>query len=133
MYEIHIARALLHDEVQAVVAETLGVATPAVVDTLDVDLPETAVWCTVVHRPGDFSTTITIMFRNASTDDLSEEVVAARIARYLDCQCLVSDNSPNPFSWKLLSPEGRAATVTVDPTALDRDELRLTAIGGDTP
>ena len=51
--------------------------------------------------------------------------LVASVSRALGLRALVTDESPNPFTWRLVHPDGRVEPVTVDAEALGRGEFQL--------
>ena len=56
--------------------------------------------------------------------EIPAELVGS-VSRALGLRALVTDESPNPFTWLLVHPDGRIEPVTVDPAALDLGEFRI--------
>lgn len=78
--------------------------------------------CCVQRRGGDFPTSLEIRVVERGPDPKS---LAKALANILGCECLISDDSVNPFTWVLVSRDGAMTSVAVDPDALDSDELVL--------
>src|SRR5699024_3280692 len=69
---------------------------------------------------GDFPVSVALFVRG----DTPTGLVGA-VSRALGLRALVTDESPNPFTWLLVHPDGRHEPVTVDPEALDHGEFRI--------
>jgi len=54
-----------------------------------------------------------------------ELTVAMAVTNQIGADCLISDDSPNPYSWLLVTVGGHSRAVTVRQDTLDRDELDL--------
>ena len=76
---------------------------------------------------GDFPVGVALFVRG----ETPAELVGA-VSRALGLRALVTDESPNPFTWRLVHPDGRVEPVTVDPEALDRGEFQLAPADGVT-
>lgn len=51
--------------------------------------------------------------------------LAQKLSQVLDSNCLISDDSPNPYSWILVTPTGLVQPVGLDPVKWDREECEL--------
>jgi hypothetical protein len=128
-YDIHIARHLSREQALDCIAHVFGVARDEVIILQDyeqiIPLPPGRIVCGTRQRTGEFPTTLEIFVGEQVEQALPEHEVASRIARFLPADCLISDDSLNPFSWTLVSADGKVQQVFVDTDALDRDELRI--------
>ena len=71
---------------------------------------------------GDFPVSVALFVRGETPADL-----VTSVSRALGLRALVTDESPNPFTWLLVHPDGRSEPVTVDPEALAYGEFRIAA------
>ena len=55
----------------------------------------------------------------------TEAEIARRIAETLNCDCLISDDSLNPYTWVRIDAAGHRSVVDVEPDAFDRNELHI--------
>jgi len=69
---------------------------------------------------GDFPVSVALFVRGETPAEL-----VGSVSHALGLRALVTDESPNPFTWLLVHPDGRIEPVTVDPAALDRGEFRI--------
>jgi hypothetical protein len=53
--------------------------------------------------------------------NMAEAIVAQKLCAQLDCNVLVSDDSPNPFSWLLVTPEGEKRAVYLKTEAMEQE------------
>ena len=69
---------------------------------------------------GDFPISVALFVRGETPAGL-----VGSVSRALRLRALVTDESPNPFTWLLVHPDGRVEPVTIDPEALDLGEFRI--------
>ena len=84
----------------------------------------------VVELEDDFPTLLTICLRGELNNDevYTNEMMAAKIAKNLNCNCLVGDYGENPdYGYLLVRPSGSIHWVEVDMDMLD-DEYRMVIV-----
>lgn len=86
---------------------------------------EAAIVGDVTETRGDFKTLVALYTaedRHVGVDEI------ARVARALQTDAVISDDSHNPYTMLLIRPDGSVHPVAFDPVSLDeRDEYRLSA------
>ena len=91
--------------------------------TLSIKLKEdTEILCEKTNVKGDFICKITIYLRSKELKEkqLIEEDVFFSFCSLIDCRCLISDESHNPYTMILLSPNNKE-NVVLNPNDLDDD------------
>ena len=100
-------------------------AVRAVTDLGDArDLQGVVLLCTSHTTGGDFPLHVTVYPQDPAGAFPTELEAARALARTLGCRCLITDDAINPFTWVLVDSSG-VHPVTVEPDALDRNELVL--------
>ena len=90
---------------------------------LDIKLKEdTEILCEKTNIKGDFICKITIYLRSQHLKEkqLIEENVFFEFCNLIDCRCLISDDSHNPYTMILLPPNDKK-NVVLNPDDLDND------------
>ena len=81
----------------------------------------------VSRRPGEFPGSLELYGAADFAPSLTREALASSLARALQARILTDDGSPNPYTWVLHEPSGRALPVSVEVEALDREEALVLA------
>lgn len=73
---------------------------------------------------GDFFTKLSIYFRSPEFNnlDFNEQQFFGRFCHILQCQCLISDNSFNPYSMVLVEDIDQYRTIYLNEEYLDREK-----------
>jgi hypothetical protein len=128
-YEIHLERLPERAEMAALLAKVFEVAADdvAVVEEhAHLPLTPRRLSCIYRERTGDFPLSLELIPDAGLVERTTEAMVARMLVEALDCRCIISDDSMNPFTWLMMEPGGLMYRVAVEPDALDRNELRVT-------
>lgn len=117
-------RVLDGQQVQAAVASLFGIPTDVVLVVSDLEqllgntAPHRRVLCHFSHIPsGDFRTLLS--FHEGEFSSLPRLETARRLCSILQCDCLISGNTINPYSMVLVTSQGEAGAVALDAERLD--------------
>lgn len=77
-------------------------------------------WCVIYEIEGQFSSLCKLFF-NEDTEKNTPIFIAKKISNQLNMYCLIDDNTIDPYSWIMLSPNGAERIVTLDPDELEED------------
>ena len=130
-YEIHLDRRVERRRVAPLLARVFGVRADDVAVADDADqlpLAPPRLACVYRERRGDFPLSLELIPDATLVAESTEVEVARRLAGALDCRCIISDDSLNPFTSVMIEPGGLMYRVAVEPDALDRNELRVTRL-----
>jgi hypothetical protein len=127
-FEFHLEHALTPQTLTMALAQLFSVPEHSVLVVPEIegdeDLTSVGVLCSFHFTGGDYPLHLSVYPQQSHA--LEQPVAAAVLARLLNCSCLISDASPDPFAWLQVNPSGQVAAVSVDPEGLDRNELCLT-------
>ncbi|HEX8556833.1 MAG TPA: hypothetical protein VF668_01960 [Pyrinomonadaceae bacterium] len=129
--ELLIDREPADDALASALAELFGVGRGDVLVVRDVAAREVPAGVRVLGERGaaggDFPARLSIYVLDAGLEATDRAAFVGRFCRRLGCSCLVSDDSPNPYSMTRVGPEGARARVYLDVERLDeRDEYVVT-------
>jgi hypothetical protein len=103
-----------------------------VADVLVVDeRPETPIrdsiriLCQVQDVDGDFKQIISLYLKDATLSSLLTDETLGKFCNELDCDCLISDDSDNPYSMRLIQGKNDFKTVYLSPEFLEEDQYVL--------
>src|SRR6266542_2852937 len=114
-HDFLVDRKLGHEDVALGIAFMFGVDVSRVVVSEDITEAEAAqVNCVLHHIDGEFQTVVEVYVDDKRLECLPALPTIAKFAEKLGCTCLVSDDSPNPYSWMLVDSAGRARQVFLD-------------------
>jgi hypothetical protein len=114
--------------------ETLAVALADVVGTPGQDVlivddiaaaqvnESVRVLCERTELPGDFPLKLSIFLRDRRLERLNPVSVLLRLCAELDCSCLISDDSEDPYTMLLIDGLGLQRRVSIDPDRYRLDE-----------
>ncbi len=106
---------------RAAVADALSLPDTSVEIIGDIgEITDAPVTAQLDDLDGDFPVSVALFVRGETPAEL-----VGSVSRALGLRALVTDESPNPFTWLLVHPDGRVEPVTVDPAALDLGEFRI--------
>jgi hypothetical protein len=77
-------------------------------------------WCVMYKIEGQFLCLCKLFFDKNFLKN-KPIVIAKKICNILNTHCLVDDNSIDPYSWIMLSPNGNERIVILDPDKLEED------------
>ena len=105
-------------ELRSALATALGVADVEVVQDLADLVGNRPAYAVVYDAAGDFAL-------HVSLDPRGDLETVRAVAAALGTAALAPDDSPNPYTWILVRPDGSDEPVSLQPDALDDDEYRL--------
>jgi hypothetical protein len=109
------------DDLRTALATTLSLSEDRVQIIGDIgEITDAPVTAQLDELDGDFPVGVALFVRGETPAGL-----VASVSRALGLRALVTDESPNPFTWRLVHPDGRVEPVTVDAEALGRGEFQL--------
>ena len=85
--------------------------------------------CTVIRRDAGYR--LALFLYTYFCDDYHPDYLSPikRLAEFCDTECLISDDSPNPYTMQIVYPNGRVALVHLDSQQLnDKDQYHLKSI-----
>ena len=128
MYDIHVSRLVTPQEASLFIAEAFEIETGQCTVVNDVEDLDDAinweVWCVLCSRDGLFPTSLEV-YPSASRRRLEEAEIARRASAHFKAECLISDESENPYAWQLVDQAGRIEAVSIDPDAFAKDQFVL--------
>ncbi len=130
-YEIHLDQPVERGAVPSLLAKIFGIAPSEVAvaaEAAQLPLEPRRLSCIHRERRGDFPLSLELILDRTLAARCTELDVARWLVDELDCRCIVSDDSLNPFTWLMVEPGGLMFRVAVEPDALDRNELRVTRL-----
>ena len=124
MFDFHLERIATDDELADALRQVFNVTFVRLVEeiTSHGDFADVQVLVVRWVTGGDFPLQVSVHPQSETFDQ--EEALAQRLCGVLACRCLISDDSPTPFSWRLVDSTATRA-VAVAPDRLDLDELVL--------
>jgi len=124
--DILLGRALTNDEIVAALAAAFSVAGE---DVTVVDGPiqgevdaDARIRCERFAVGGDFPTHLSVYLLDAALDVLDRMATVRHLCAELRTECLVSDDSVNPYTMLLVQAAGAERAVSLDPRRMDDDE-----------
>lgn len=87
--------------------------------------PLVKVICEKRQVKGSFPTALSFYIHDEKIRRLDEQQVIKQLCVLLNCSCLISDNSNNPYSWLLAQATGSTQHVSLDPVMLDDEEAYI--------
>ncbi|MDQ3252991.1 MAG: hypothetical protein M3R15_03635 [Acidobacteriota bacterium] len=130
--DVFIDRKLTSDEIANAMSKLLSISPAEVLVVDDITKLESRlgedihVLCEQVPMKGDFSVRIANYLRDAGlekfVEQIGNEALTGQFCDELDCRCLISDDSVNPYSWLLVQGTGDVQSVSIDAHRSDEDE-----------
>lgn len=68
---------------------------------------------------GEFQMLLSVYARDPALDTLDAKVVVGKLCNHLQCTCLISDDTPNPYRWLLIRGENDVTPAFLDPKYFD--------------
>jgi hypothetical protein len=123
--EILINKQIAEDRITQILAAVFNIPESEIVFTADViTLDADATRQLVVEQTsldGEFPSRLSLYLFEESLVDTEPMAIAQQLSRNLACQCLMSDDDINPYSW-LLVDAGNVQKVMLDADALDDND-----------
>lgn len=92
-------------------------------DIVETDVSDRVrVLCERMSVEGDFSIRLSIYLRDSNLEQSDSTLKIGQFCELLNCQCLVSDESVNPYQWRLVQSSETWKLVYLDPKLLDENE-----------
>lgn len=122
--ELSVERAVSNDELATAAARACGIDRERITVTSDMT---SAIGGLVIERRetlGDFA--LRVGFYGAPPAD--RIAFHSSLAHALDCKILVEDGEVDPYTARLVTPDGRGVRVNLDPEQLDRDVIVIAGL-----
>jgi hypothetical protein len=124
--EFLVARNLTENEIANAIAQLFLIPLTDVLvvdDIVKTDVSERIrVLCERMSVEGDFSIRLSIYLRDSNLEQSDSTLKIGQFCQLLNCQCLVSDESVNPYQWRLVQSSETWKLVYLDPKLLDENE-----------
>lgn len=124
--DILVDRMLTSDEIKAAISNSFLIAMTEVLvvdDIADTIVTEQVrVLCEQIPTRGDFLMKLSIYLRDPSLERFDHKQVIGKLCNLLDCKCLISDNSDNPYSMLQIEGETSQRNIFLKPELLDEEE-----------
>jgi hypothetical protein len=124
--DLLIDRELTAEEQAATLADLFGVGRADVLVFESGATPEGAsaarVLCERGAVGGDFPARLSVYVDDDVPKDAESRPLVEQFCRRLNCSCLISDDSPNPYSMLLVRPDGATQRVYLDTERLDEHD-----------
>jgi hypothetical protein len=92
-------------------------------DIVETDVSDRVrVLCERMSVEGDFSIRLSIYLRDSNLEQSDSTLKIGQFCELLNCQCLVSDESVNPYQWRLVQSSENWKLVYLNPKKLDENE-----------
>jgi len=92
-------------------------------DIVETDVSDQVrVLCERMSVEGDFSIRLSIYLRDSNLEQSNSTLKIGQFCELLNCQCLVPDESVNPYQWLLVQSSENWKLVYLNPKALDENE-----------
>ena len=92
-------------------------------DIVETDVSDRVrVLCERMSVEGDFSIRLSIYLRDSNLDQSDSTLKIGQFCELLNCQCLVADESVNPYQWRLVQSSENWKLVYLNPKKLDENE-----------
>jgi hypothetical protein len=124
--EFLVDRNLTENEIANAIAQLFSIALTDVLvvdDIVETDVSDRVrVLCERMSVEGDFSIRLSIYLRDSNLEQSDSTLKIGQFCELLNCQCLVSDESVNPYQWRLVQSSENWKLVYLDPKKLDDNE-----------
>ena len=92
-------------------------------DIVEADVSDRVrVLCERMSVEGDFSVRLSIYLRDSNLEQSDSTLKIGQFCELLNCQCLVPDESVNPYQWRLVQSSESWKLVYLNPKVLDENE-----------
>lgn len=92
-------------------------------DIAETDVSERVrVLCERMSVEGDFSMRLSIYLRDSNLEQIDSTLKISQFCELLNCKCLVTNESVNPYQWWLVQGSQSWKLVYLDPKRLDENE-----------
>jgi hypothetical protein len=124
--EFLVDRNLTENEIANAIAQVFLIPLTDVLvvdDIVETDVSERIrVLCERMSVEGDFSIRLSIYLRDSNLEQSDSTLKIGQFCELLNCQCLVSDESVNPYQWRLVQSSETWKLVYLNPKKLDENE-----------
>lgn len=124
--EFLVDRNLTENEIANAIAQLFSIALTDVLvvdDIVETDVSDQVrVLCERMSVEGDFSIRLSIYLRDSNLEQSDSTLKIGQFCELLNCQCLVSDESVNPYQWRLVQSSETWKLVYLNPKKLDENE-----------
>lgn len=124
-FDIALEKVLNKGELQKALAIVFNIQSEDVVVDEDYDSDpftgDIKIWAIInQYDGGDFLLNCSIYIRD-STLEHDSILLSKQLCNILCMKGLISDDSPNPLTWLMISPDGSEMSITLDSDELDND------------
>ncbi|MCX8600767.1 MULTISPECIES: hypothetical protein [unclassified Gilliamella] len=124
-FDIALEKVISKSELQKALAIIFNIQSENVVVDDDYDSDpftgDIKIWAIInQYDGGDFLLNCSIYIRD-STLEHNSTLLSKQLCNILHMKGLISDDSPNPLTWIMISPEGSETPITLDSAELDND------------
>ena len=123
-FDLILEKKVPETELQKVISDCFNIPEQSIVITDDyIDTPLTdniRLWCMTNEVEGDFSLVCQFFIRDKSIK-ICPNMASKRLSYILSFRCLIPDDSPNPLTWIMISPDGSEKPVILNSDELDND------------
>ena len=124
--EFLVDRNLTENEIANAIAQVFSIPLTDVLvvdDIVETDVSDRVrVLCERMSVEGDFSIRLSIYLRDSNLEQSDSTLKIGQFCELLNCQCLVSDESVNPYQWRLVQSSENWKLVYLNPKLLDENE-----------
>lgn len=79
------------------------------------------IWCRInIYTGGQFPLGVSLEIFSTELEG-DRKLITKKLCNILNTRCLISDDSPDPFTWIMISPNGLEENIELDPDELDND------------
>lgn len=123
-FDLILEKKVSKTELKKAISESFNIPEQSIVITDDyIDTPLTddvRLWCMENETQGDFLLVCQFFIRDKSIENCPE-IISKKISYVLASRCLIPDDSSNPLTWIMVSPDGSEKPVILDSDELDDD------------
>lgn len=124
-FDIVLEKVISKDELQKALAIIFNIQSDNIVVDEDYNstpfIGDIKIWAIInQYDGGDFLLNCSIYIRD-STLEHNSTLLSKKLCNLLRMKGLISDDSPNPLTWIIISPDGSKKSVILDSDELDND------------
>jgi hypothetical protein len=124
--EFLVDRNLTEDEIASAIAQIFLIPLTDVLvvdDIVETDVSDQVrVLCERMSVEGDFSIRLSIYLHDSNLEESNSTLKIGQFCELLNCQCLLPDESVNPYQWRLVESSESWKLVYLNSELLDENE-----------
>ena len=128
-FDILIDKELENLDIQNFFAEIFKLSVTEVIVVEDIVSPHADAKCEIFcvkHKLGGmFSLCLELFISNNLKANIDDREIIGQLSDKLDCKCLISDDSINPFTFILVTGVSKYYAVSIEPDGLDIGEYNI--------